>query len=134
VAFSKTKDETSVCSMSRLEVAELQLLHFGHIWSMEVAFSGKPHIVDFTKNGMISEGNVSISINMELTPNPFFNLLCIKMLLKMSKGFFPSSPHCLLLESVSSERKMYVVEDALLHLMETDQTHFLRTERFHQMI
>lgn len=75
-----------------------------------------------------------IGVNVDLPPFPLSGVLCSEVLLEMGKCLSPSLSHGLLLGCISSVRKVDVVEDALLHVVEGNQTHLFRVERLHQMV
>ena len=83
--------------MSGVKVAELQLFHLGDVWSMEVASAWEAEIKEFAEEGIVSKGDVSAGISMELTPNPLACIFSFEMPAKMSNGQTPCFSHNFLL-------------------------------------
>lgn len=73
-------------------------------------------------------------ISVEFAPNPLSYILTVKMPTKMSKCQTPRLSHDFLLSCISLVGEMDVVEYALLHLVESNETDLLEAHRFHQMV
>ena len=83
--------------MSGVKVAELQLLHLGYVWSMEVASAWEAEVEELTEEGIVSKGDVSAGISMQFTPNPLACIFSLEMPGKMSNGQTPCFSHNFLL-------------------------------------
>lgn len=71
---------------------------------------------------------------MKLSPFPLSVILCFKVLFEVGYSLKPGSTHDFLSFSVSFEGKMNIIEDALLHVVESNQTHLLEMNRLGQVM
>lgn len=70
MSFSKAINSAAVRSIGCLEVAKLQLLHLGHIRSMDVSVTREFEVVQLAKERVSAEGHMPSMIHMQYSPCP----------------------------------------------------------------